>query len=262
MLFSSWTYTSDIDDPNCGSLILYDPNIKLPQIMSLLSNSFKTNIVVLVTATPEIYSHLNIFTYTYFDIFNIKSLLVNYNIELIIFDSVTNLSSLTSSCNFDNVYCKIIILSTWGDEITDLQFILEHIPNLKLLNFCSKDFKPILVDSIKNLDINISHHAQNIVYSNGTGYNNHQKELIMNTFSKGSISVDFIPTIKCAALHIINFVNMQDIVKMSKISKNIYIYLDDIDNINKIKYYNDAYTDISQGSDCVYAFEEDLLISN
>lgn len=267
MLFSSWTYISDDDDRNYGSLILYDPIIKLSEIMSVVSNSFRNNIIVLITSTPEIYSHLNIITYTYFDISNIKSLLVNYNVELIIFDDVVNLYSISSLCDFRDIYPKIIILSTWGDEIANLQFILERIPNIKLLNFSSEHFKPIHIKSIRSLDATMTNYEQNVLYSSNPKltYTTDQRELMMNTFSKGIISINFIPTINIEAMHIINFTHMQDVIKITKISKNIYIYLDDITNINtinKIKYYNDAYMSMSQGSNCVYTSENELLISN
>jgi len=69
----------------------------------------------------------------YIDIDDINHALHNTEIDIILFDDARMLATVASGLNFNNVKPKIIVLTSWGDTVKQLDVITSKLPGLQLL---------------------------------------------------------------------------------------------------------------------------------
>ncbi|CAH6420131.1 Hypothetical protein HVR_LOCUS1105 [uncultured virus] len=73
--------------------------------------------------------------FKYSDISDINQALHNTEIDVILFDDARMLGTISSALNFIDVNPKIIVLSSWGDSMNQLETVTEKLPGLRLLTF-------------------------------------------------------------------------------------------------------------------------------
>lgn len=151
---TDWLYTDNppVDSGSTnkqGALILFPRMIDRWNVTALLVSKWIEYKVVIVTDHPNEFMqtvfHSEATKWTdlelipfplviYSDLDTVNSYMHNSEIDIIIFDDARMFATITPALNFSDIQPKIIILSTWGDTIQQLDLITSKIPTLGLLS--------------------------------------------------------------------------------------------------------------------------------
>lgn len=200
--FLDWLYIDDPKEiPKQGSIILFPRMLDRCKVASLIIYNWKHpschkhleystselskyfNIHV-ITDNPQDY--INSFSLTnsnseschfslskYSNLLDINEFIKSKEINIIIFDDLRMLATISSAIDFSFIQPKIIVLSSWGDTIKQFDQVTYNLPGLRLLALDL--ISDIATINWKNIKINMSD-SQKILYNKVRN-----NELINNT---------------------------------------------------------------------------------
>lgn len=143
-----WLYIDDsADSSKQGALIMFPRMINRWNVAALMVSKWESHKVVIVTnysnefmkSSVDIsgtkWTDLELIPFplvSYSDIDGIRKYLNNTEIDIIIFDDARMLATIMPALDFSTINAKIIVLSTWGDTMTQLDTVTSKLPELKL----------------------------------------------------------------------------------------------------------------------------------
>jgi hypothetical protein len=160
-----WLFTDDVSGNFIrGTLILFPRMIDRWNIASLIVSKWEEYKVVIVTDYPNEFTEtindildtkwtdLELISFpliSYNDIDNINRALKNTEIDVIIFDDARMLATISSVLNTIEIQPKIIVLTSWGDTMQQLDTVVNKFNNMKLLTL---DF----ISDISNINYQVT----------------------------------------------------------------------------------------------------------
>jgi len=139
-----WLYTDD----KRGALILFPRMLDRWNVASIIISEWDHYKVIIVTDHPDElmetfnteWTNLELIPFPlikYSDLDSINKALKNTDIDIILFDDARMLATISPALEFGQIsplQPKIIILTTWGDTMKQLDIITSKLPNLQLLS--------------------------------------------------------------------------------------------------------------------------------
>lgn len=139
-----WLYNDD--STKQGALIMFSRMINRWNIASLIVTNWEDYKVAIITDFPnEFMNVINDHSHwtdlelvpfsliSYSDLDEINRYLHNTEIDIVLFDDARMLATIASAINFSAIPSKIIVLTTWGDTMKQLDIVTTKLPDLKLL---------------------------------------------------------------------------------------------------------------------------------
>lgn len=146
-----WLYTNDSNGAfKQGALIIFPRMIDRWNVASLLVLKWEGYKVVIVTdhanefastmtdTLGTVWTDLELIPFpliSYSNLDEINRYLHNTEIDVILFDDARMLATISAAIDFTNIQPKVIVLTTWGDTLKQLDIVTSRLPDLKLLSF-------------------------------------------------------------------------------------------------------------------------------
>lgn len=138
-----WLYLSD---DTSGALIVFPRNINRWNISASLVSTWYQHKVVVVTDHPNEFTSV-LDTYgdwrnkdiipftliTFSEMDAIDNMLHHPEVDIILFDDARMLATIASAIDLTNIQTRVLVLTTWGDSLQNLNIITEKLSTLALL---------------------------------------------------------------------------------------------------------------------------------